>query len=101
MLNPQQLTSDILQKIFRDFSTEYGLREFEGIQPGKVLNIFEKEKWKFYIKCFKRDKDILVFNEEKNLRKPEEIVRQLWIYKLTKYYGYPLERIDLEKDIKF
>ena len=43
----------------------------------------------------------MVSNEESNLSKPEEIIRQLWLYKLTKYYNYPLDRIDLEKDIKF
>ncbi len=39
---------------------------------------------KLYIRCPVRQKDILA--------KPEEIVRQLWIDRLTKQYGYPLER---------
>jgi len=94
-------TQEILTKIFKDPSIQYGLVEFEGINPKKTLKIFEKEKGKFYLRCLKRNKDILVFNEEKNLSKPEEIIRQLWLYKLTKYYNYPLKRIGVEKDIQF
>jgi type I restriction enzyme M protein len=100
--NKQQvITSKVLHKIFKDSDVEYGLKEFEDYKPEAVLNIYEGEKGKFYLKCLKREKDILVLNEEKNLSKPEEIIRQLWLYKLTRYYNYPLDRIDLEKDIKF
>src|SRR3989338_3196296 len=97
----QKINSAILNKIFRDSSVQYGLKEFENIKPVEALDIFEKEKGKFYIKCLKRDKDILLLNVEKNQGRPEEIIRQLWLIKLTKHYNYPLERIDLEKDIKF
>jgi len=93
--------STILNKIFRDPAVQYGLKEFEGLNLEEALDIFEKEKGKFYIKCLKRDKDVLLYNEEKNLSKPEEIIRQLWLHKLVKYYSYPLERIDIEKDIRF
>lgn len=96
-----KLASLVINKIFRDPEIQYGLKEFDEIKPEQVLEIFEKEKGKFYIKCLRREKDILLLNEEKNLAKPEEVIRQLWIYKLTKYYNYPLDRIDLEKDIKF
>jgi len=96
-----KLTSIIINKIIRDPEIQYGLKEFDEIRPEQVLEIFEKEKGRFYIKCLRREKDILLFNEEKNFSKPEEVIRQLWISKLTKYYNYPLDRIDLEKDIKF
>jgi len=99
--NKVKFTSEIINKIFRDPSIQYGLKEFEEYRPEEVLEISEKEKGKYYINCLKRNKDILVFNAEKNLAKPEEIIRQLWIHKLNKYYGYSLERIDLEKDIRF
>ena len=97
----QKINSAVLNKIFRNSSMQYGLKEFENIKPVEALDIFEKEKGKFYIKCLKRDKDILLLNVEKNQGRPEEIIRQLWLIKLTKHYNYPLERIDLEKDIKF
>src|SRR3989339_99976 len=97
----QKINSAILNTIFRDASIQYGLKEFEDIKPVAVLDIFEKEAGKFYVKCLKREKDILLYNKEKNLTKPEEVIRQLWLYKLTKYYNYPLDRIELEKDIRF
>src|SRR3989339_613080 len=97
----EKLVSQIVNKILKDPSIQYGLKEFDGIKAEQVLDIFEKENGKFYLKCLKREKDILILNEEKNLSKPEEIIRQLWIYKLTKNYGYPMDRIDLEKDIRF
>jgi len=97
----QKITSAILNKIFKDFGIQYGLKEFEDIKPVEVLDIYEKEKGKFYVKCLKRTKDILVLNVEKNLSKPEEIIRQLWLNKLTRFYNYPLDRIGLEKSIRF
>lgn len=33
--------------------------------------------------------------------KPEEIVRQLWIHRLTNHYGYPLSRMSVEFPITF
>ena len=97
----QKTNSAVLNKIFRNSSMQYGLKEFENIRPVEVLDIFEKEKGKFYITCLKRNKDILLFNQEKNLAKPEEVIRQLWLVKLSTYYHYTLDRIDLEKDIHF
>ena len=48
---------------------------------------------KHYIKCPVRGKEIQV--------KPEEIVRQLWIQRLTLDYGYPLARLSVEYPITF
>ncbi len=95
------VTQKLLNQVFKNSEIQYGLKEFFNIKPAQVLKIFEKEKGKFYLKCLKRDKDILIFNQEKNIRKPEEIIRQLWIYKLTKEYNYPLRRIEIEKSIRF
>ncbi len=101
MNSATKLSSEVLNKIFKDPSVQYGLKEFESVKAEEILEIFEKEKGKFYVKCLKREKDILLLNEEKNLSKPEEVIRQLWINRLTKNYGYSLDRIDLEKDIRF
>ena len=54
--------------------------------------IIEKDG-KFYIKCQIKDKY--------KFAKPEEIVRQLWIYRLLNEYNYPKERIDVDRIIYF
>ncbi len=46
-----------------------------------------------YIKCQVRNKDIVL--------KPEEAVRQLFLYKLTHDYNYPISRIEIEFPIHF
>ena len=94
-------TTDLFNKIFKNSETQFGLSVFGGIDFNDVFQIFEKEKGKFYTKCLKRDKDILLYNEEKNLAKPEEIVRQLMLYKLNKHYKYPMDRMDVEVDVQF
>lgn len=48
---------------------------------------------KTYIQCQVRGKQVLA--------KPEEIVRQLWLRRLTTHYRYPLERITVEYPITF
>lgn len=92
---------EILDKIFKSPDQQYSLDEFAGIHPEDVLDIFEKEKGKFYLKCLKRNKDLLIWNEEKQTGEPEEIVRQLWIHKLIHEYRYPLERIGVEVAVDF
>jgi len=76
-----KITREILDLIFKDPQVKYGLREFSKLKIEEVLQIFEKEKGKFYIRCLKRNKDILVWNKEKQKGAPEEIIRQLWIVK--------------------
>jgi type I restriction enzyme M protein len=95
------LTREIIDKIFHDPNIKYGLKEFAEINIGEVLDIFEKEKERFYIRCLKRDKDIFVFDGKKNSGKPEEIIRQLWLYKLVSIYKYPLDRIEIEYPVWF
>ncbi|MHB1645887.1 MAG: N-6 DNA methylase [bacterium] len=46
-----------------------------------------------YVTCIIRDKEIVL--------KPEEVVRQLYLMKLIKEYGYPKNRINLERSIHF
>jgi len=93
--------SEIINKIFRNPDIQFGLTEFEKINTSDVLKISEEEKGKYYLKCLKRNKDLLIWDEEKQTGKPEEIVRQLWLYKLTKVYNYPLERIQVEQSVNF
>ena len=90
---------EIIGKIFRDTEMAFGLKEFEGIDIYKVLEITEEEKGRYYLKDLKSGKSRFVFDEKKGTGKPEEIVRQLWLHKLNVHYKYPLDRMDTEKDI--
>jgi len=56
------------------------------------LTIFQKRN-KPYLKCLASEKD--------RPAKPEEIVRQLYIRRLITQYGYPSERIAVEKGVYF
>lgn len=94
-------TKEILGKIFKSADQNYGFLEFSSLHPEDILNSFEKEPGKYYLKCFVRNKDLLVWNEEKQIGEPEEIVRQLWIQKLIKEYGYPQDRLTVEVAVDF
>lgn len=96
-----QTTREILDAIFKDPQVKYGLREFAKLKPEEILIISEKEKNRFYVRCLKRDKDILIYDKNKDTGKPEEIVRQLWLVRLIKDYHYPLDRIEVEVDVFF
>jgi len=95
-----KITHEVLDAIFKD-PLKYGVRDFARLKPEEILTIFEKESGKFYIRCLKREKDILVYDKNKNLSRPEEIIRQLWLVRLILNYRYPLERIDVEVDVYF
>jgi len=85
-------TSEILGKIFRNPDMQYGLSVFDEINIDQVLDFSEKDG-KYYLNCLKRKKSIQA--------KPEEIVRQLMIYRLVNFYRYPLDRMDVEVDVQF
>lgn len=91
----------ILGKIFKNTSAIYGLKEFESFDLTRILIITEEEPHKFYVKDLKSGVKKFVYDDKKQAGKTEEIIRQLWIYKLNKHYKYPLERIDTEKSIHF
>jgi len=94
-------TEEIIGKIFKDNETVFSLKEFEDIDFVKALEITEAEKNRYYLKDLKSGKERFVFDEEKGTGKPEEIVRQLWLYKLVHTYKYPIDRIETEKSIHF
>lgn len=72
-------------------SSGYALNLFS---PKEVdaLELFEKRS-KPYLKCYASGKD--------RSAKPEEIVRQLYLRKLIHEYGYPKDRIAVEKGVYF
>jgi type I restriction enzyme M protein len=93
-------TEGIFDLVFKDSSVKHGLLEFSK-EMLKRINAFEKEPGKFYVRCIKRKKNIFIYDQNKKIGKPEEIIRQLWLIKLTQEYKYPLGRIEVEKSVQF
>lgn len=82
-------TESALAQILK--GSDYALTIF-SLSEIHSLEIFEKDG-KAYLTCAVSDKA--------RPAKPEEIVRQLYLQKLMKEYGYPKERIAVEKAVHF
>lgn len=92
---------EVIGEIFKDPEAAFGLKEFEGIEIYRVLEITEVEPGRYYVKDLKSGKSRFVYDKKKDTGKPEEIVRQLWIHKLHAHYKYPLDRIEVERSVHF
>ncbi|HBR13960.1 MAG TPA: SAM-dependent methyltransferase [Candidatus Omnitrophica bacterium] len=87
----------IINKIFRN--PQQDLLMFDDLTK---INIYEKDKGKFYIKAIsKNEEEKLVYNATTGKSAPEEIVRQLYLLKLTRHYKYPKNLIEIEKQVNF
>jgi type I restriction enzyme M protein len=73
--------------------TNYSFSLFDKSYIDELENKITIKDGKHYVKCLIRDKEIVL--------KPEEVVRQLYLMKLIKEYGYPKTRIALEHPIHF
>ncbi|WP_321494185.1 N-6 DNA methylase [uncultured Desulfobacter sp.] len=107
-------TKKLIDKIFKDPKTKYDLSEFDtlGKTFEEIIDIYPKQtdagrdigKVKYFLKSFvplaSGKEEIQVFAEG-GKSCPEEIVRQLWIYKLIHTYGYQADEIELEKSVYF
>ena len=107
-------TKEIIDRIFKDPATKYELTEFENLGKPihEILSIFTKTeatgrdagKVKYYLRSFipfsSGNEEVQVFVEDGKAN-PEEIVRQLWVYKLINQYGYREDEIDLEAGVQF
>lgn len=82
-----------IQKIFSAQDVKHGLSLFNVDEINAIERLIIEHDGKYFIKCQIKDKY--------KVAKPEEVVRQLWIYRLLTEYGYPKERIDVEKIIYF
>lgn len=91
---------EIFDLVFKDSSVKHGLTEF-SVDILRKISAFGKEPGRFYVHCLKRDKDIFIYDKNKKSGKPEEVIRQLWLFKLTQEYRYPIERIEVEKSVQF
>lgn len=88
--------STIISEIL--INSNYKLEQFqyEEIQAVEKLVLTKKDKSNkdiAYIKCQIRDKDIKLTDEE--------LVRQLYIYKLINTYKYPKDKMELEYQVSF
>ncbi len=86
--------TNIFQEILKD--SKYSLAQFDGQYVEELeTSVIAKESkagLKYYVQCIKRKKEILLT--------PEEIIRQLFLIKLTKHYQYPLSRINVEHAVQ-
>lgn len=104
---------EVIDAIFNDPAVKYELTEFQGLGTSIVdmLNIESRPgtgkqtgKEVFYIKplCkFHSEKTEFQIYVEDGKSSPEEIVRQLWVWKLINYYGYSPEQIRCEIPVQF
>ena len=82
-----------LQKIFSVPGVKHGLSLFNSDEINAIERLIIEQEGKYFIKCQIKNRN--------KIAKPEEIVRQLWIYRLVNEYNYPKERISLKKTINF
>lgn len=107
-------TKELIDRIFKEPGIKFELTEFANL--GKpihdILSIYPKAatagkdagKTKYYLKSFipfsTGNEEVQVYAEG-GKSAPEEIVRQLWVYKLIQQYDYKADEIDLEKGVQF
>lgn len=99
-IKPNQ-ASEVVSRVFKNENRLYGLKEFADINLEKALYITEQETHRYYVRCLKSGNQKFVYDAKKGTCRPEEIVRQLWLFKLNHYYRYPLDRIGVEKSVHF
>lgn len=82
-----------INQIFSSSDVKHGIALFSSQEIEEVEKLIIEKDGKFYIKC--------QIKERYKIAKPEEIVRQLWVYRLLNEYNYPRERIDIERVVYF
>lgn len=106
-------TQQVIDKIFKDPAVKYELSEFEGLGKPihEMINIYSKNgtgkqtgKKLYFLKplapMYSEKEELQVYVED-GKSSPEEIVRQLWIYKLINYYGYNTDQILCETPVRY
>ncbi len=84
------ISADLFPALIQPFTRT---AHFEEKTIRAVEKLVVRKNDKLYLKCQVRQKEVLA--------KPEEIVRQLWLYQLLNRYKYPLSRIQVEYPITF
>ena len=107
-------TKELIDRIFKEPGIKFELTEFENLGKPihEIIDIYPKVaatgkdagKTKYFLKSFipfsTGNEEVQVYVEG-GKSAPEEIVRQLWVYKLQHQYGYKADEIDLEKGVQF
>ena len=85
----------IINEILEDSNYKLDLFDEESIKylEDKIINKGSENKPNYYIPCLIREKEIKL--------NPEEIVRQLYLYKIINEYKYPKSRIQVEYSVYF
>lgn len=82
-----------LDPLFNDIDRDSLIELFGGAALAAVEAALTEKNGKSYVHCLVRDKPIQA--------KREELVRQLWLQRLTLYYMYPTSRLDVEYPVTF
>jgi type I restriction enzyme M protein len=82
-----------INKIFSAPEVKHGLSLFGQEELDLIESLIIEKDGRYFIKCQIKDKY--------RPAKPEEIIRQLFVHKLVREYGYPKERIDIERVVYF
>ncbi|SER35434.1 type I restriction enzyme M protein [Nitrosomonas sp. Nm51] len=107
-------TKELIDRVFKEPGIKYELTEFDNlgkpvheiitICPKAVTTGKDAGKTKYFLKSFipfsSGNEEVQVYVED-GKSAPEEIVRQLWVYKLMHQYSYKADEIDLEKSVQF
>ena len=105
-------TKEVIDRIFKEPGVQYELTEFENLGKPihEIISIYPKiittgkdaGKTKYFLKSFipfsTGNEEVQVYAEG-GKSAPQEINRQLWVYKLIHRYGYTADQIDLEKSL--
>jgi type I restriction enzyme M protein len=107
-------TKEVIDHIFKEPGIKYQLTEFESLDAKihEIISIYPKTvetgrdagRTKYFLRSLipfsSGNAEVQVYVEG-GKSAPEEIVRQLWVYKLIHQYGYKQDEIDLEKSVQF
>lgn len=107
-------TKEVIDRIFKEPGIQYELKAFDSLGKPlhEILSIYPKVaetgrhagKTQYFLKSlapFASGNEEVQVYVEGGKSAPEEIVRQLWVYKLIHQYGYHADEIDLEKSVQF
>jgi len=82
-----------LSEILKEDKSSFSLDTFGEVAVKAIEAESSEKNGKIYVKCQVRNRSVLA--------KPEEIIRQLWIYRIIHHYGYDKKRLTVEYPITF